>query len=167
LTYTSGLITTQESFAQLYGFFEMRAKSPAGRGFWPAFWLLPTDMTWPPEIDVLEVHGQAPDTIYTNVHSKSGGGNFKPHAVGVDTSRGFHTYAVSWRPDEIRWYFDGCEIARTATPADARKPMYIVACLAVGGPGSWPGPADGASSATWAIDYIRAYQFKDLAALRG
>lgn len=166
LNYTSGLITTQETFAQLYGFFEMRARLPSGRGFHTAFWLLPTDMTWPPEIDVVETLGHAPGTIYTNVHSTTGGNNLKPHAVGVDTSRGFHTYAVSWRPDEIRWYFDGCEIARTATPPDSRKPMFILACLAVGGPGSWPGTPEGAPSATWSIDYIRAHQFKDLAERR-
>ena len=44
LTYTSGLITTQESFAQTYGYFEFRARMPRGRGFWPALWL----PFWPP-----------------------------------------------------------------------------------------------------------------------
>jgi hypothetical protein len=30
--------------------------------------------------------------------------------------------------------------------------------LAVGGLGSWPGPADGVSSARMLVDYVRAYR---------
>lgn len=39
--YTSGMLTTYSSFAQTYGYFEMRADMPNDQGVWPAFWLLP------------------------------------------------------------------------------------------------------------------------------
>jgi beta-glucanase (GH16 family) len=39
--YTSGLITTKDRWSQTFGYFEMRARFPTGKGLWPAFWLLP------------------------------------------------------------------------------------------------------------------------------
>lgn len=165
LTYASGAITSLTTDVQTYGLFEMRAKIPSGAGFWPAFWLLRADGTWPPEIDVFEILGNAPGQIYTSYGSQAGGtktGTTVGYST-VDLSLDYHTYAVSWRPDYVKWYIDGTEIFSVATPADMHSPMYLVTNLAVGGTGSWPGPADGVSSATMSIDYIKAYQFDDLA----
>lgn len=52
--YTSGEVITQGLFSQTYGHFEMLAKMPQANGMWPAFWLLPENGGWPPEIDVVE-----------------------------------------------------------------------------------------------------------------
>jgi beta-glucanase (GH16 family) len=52
--YTSGEITTRGHFAQTYGYFEMKAKFPDGKGLWPAFWMVPNDGSWPPEISIVE-----------------------------------------------------------------------------------------------------------------
>ncbi|MGB6617357.1 MAG: glycoside hydrolase family 16 protein, partial [Trebonia sp.] len=48
-------------------------KIPGGRGIWPAFWLLGTDIGhvgWPAcgEIDVMENFGTAPACVYGTVH---------------------------------------------------------------------------------------------------
>ena len=37
LQYSSGLLTTKSTFSQLYGYFEVNTKLPAGQGMWPAF----------------------------------------------------------------------------------------------------------------------------------
>jgi len=159
--YTSGMITTYNSFSQTYGYFEMRAQLPQGQGLWPAFWLLPEDGSWPPEIDVMEVLGNDMTTLYTSVHTNSTGvhtsvgGNPKV----ADMSLGFHTYGVDWEASTITFYFDGQQVYQTATPSDMNKPMYMLANLAVGG--GWPGNPDATTRfpAKFSIDYIRAYRF--------
>jgi beta-glucanase (GH16 family) len=161
LPYVSGIITSQHRFWQCYGYFEARAWLPRGRGLWPAIWLLPKDGSWPPEIDMVEMLGHRPDQIFVTLHSKvKGEGKHVPVTV-ADTAAGFHVYSVEWRPELMRFFFDGREIATIPTPSDMHKPMYILANLAVGGPGSWPGPPDAGTQfpARMLIDYIRAWQF--------
>jgi len=153
--YLSGVITTQPSFSQTYGYFEMRAQLPEGKGLWPAFWLLPKDGSWPPEIDVMESVGD-PSVVYMTSHSKTQ----EPKGVEARIApHAFHVFAVSWGPHQLIWYIDGSEVARQPTPADMHKPMYMLANLAVGG--NWPGAPDATTHfpAVLMIDYIRAYRF--------
>jgi beta-glucanase (GH16 family) len=157
--YTSGQINTYHSFSQEYGYFEMKAQLPAGQGLWPAFWLMPTDGSWPPELDVMEVLGNDPTKLYTTVHTDQTGSHTmstQGKVVG-DMSSGYHTYGVDWEADKITFYFDGKEVYQVATPADMHKPMYMMANLAVGG--NWPGDADASTPfpANMNIDYIRAW----------
>lgn len=154
--YTSGLITTQPSFAQTYGYFEMRAKLPRGKGVWPAFWLLPADLSWPPEIDVMESVGD-PTKVYVTAHSKVG-----PKDGGTEVSvsaDAFHTFAVSWDRQQLVWFVDGREVKRLSTPPDLNSPMYMLANVAVGG--DWAGAPDASTTfpQRYVIDYIRAYRF--------
>lgn len=153
--FMSGLITTQPSHAQTYGYFEMRAKLPRGKGLWPAFWLLPSDQSWPPEIDVMESIGD-PTRVYMNAHSKAGN---PPGIEARISDDAFHTFAVSWDPQELIYYIDGREAGRQRTPPDMHKPMYMLANLAVGG--AWPGNPDASTRfpGKFSIDYIRAYRF--------
>jgi hypothetical protein len=54
-------ISTQETWAQTYGYFEIEARIPRGKGRWPAFWLVYAGPGWPPEIDVFEAYGAGID----------------------------------------------------------------------------------------------------------
>jgi beta-glucanase (GH16 family) len=153
--YISGLITTQPSFSQTYGYFEMRAKLPAGKGVWPAFWLLPKDLSWPPEVDIMESVGD-PSKYYVTYHSAAAkdGGTEVP--ISPDE---FHVFAVSWDRQNVVWFVDGREVKRLPTPADMHKPMFLVANLALGG--DWAGYPDATTPfpVAYKIDYIRAYRF--------
>jgi beta-glucanase (GH16 family) len=161
LPYDSGLITTFGAFSQLYGRFEMRAKLPAGQGLWPAFWMLPANNIYSCELDIFEVLGSAPGTLYATTHGETNGNwVVDSQALHVpDTSAGFHVYGVDWEPATVTFLMDGKVIATAATPGSMNTPMYMLINLAVGGPGSWPGPPNAQTHfpAPMVIDWVRAY----------
>jgi beta-glucanase (GH16 family) len=161
--YLSGMLSTLDSHAQLYGYFEVRARMPAGQGFWVSLWLMPVRPVWPPEIDIAEVLGHQTDRLYMNLHTTIAGA--APPFVAVptaDLALDFHTYGLAWRPDSITWYLDGDELQTWPTPADMHEPMHLKVTFSVGG--NWTGPPD--STTPWpgelAIDHVRILQFDDL-----
>ncbi|HWB50254.1 MAG TPA: glycoside hydrolase family 16 protein [Stellaceae bacterium] len=162
MPYTSGLLTTENSFSQTYGYWEIRAQLPKGDGLWPAFWLLPADHSYPPEVDVFEVLGSDPTTVYNSFHGVDGDDYQQVSHVG-DLSAGFHTFGFAWSPSTMTWYVDGLQTAQTPTPAYMDKPMYMLIDLAVGG--DWPGPPDASTAfpADLDIDYVHAYSLTQAA----
>lgn len=182
LPYTSGLLTSEASFDQIYGLFEIRARLPEGRGLWPAFWLLPTDKKkwrergyWRlPEIDIMEFLGHEESVYYATVHTRTPpapGGRMTEAGytvygtsvdTGVDLTRDYHVYGLEWNEDELIWYFDGRPVKREPTPQDSRNDRkYILINLAVGG--NWPGDPDPDTQlpAHYSIDYVRVYRRDD------
>lgn len=160
--YTSGEINSYHAFSQEYGYFAINCKLPKGQGVWPAFWLLPENGSWPPEIDILEVLGQQPRVLYTSAHAEVDGQevNYGTKTVVPDTSADFHTYGVDWEPDYLTWYFDGQQIYQIPTPPGMNTPMYIETNLALGG--YWGGDVDSTTPfpSKMEIKWIRVYQAK-------
>jgi len=139
--YYGGAITTKFSFEQKYGYFEIEARLPAGKGMWPAFWLMPVEGSWPEagEIDVFEGLGD-PRTIFCTVIA---GKQKKTTRVrlGFDASAGFHRYGVLWGPRQLVWFVDRQAVASAPTPdALTMQKAYLIANLAVGG--AWGGYPD-------------------------
>jgi len=99
--YTSGCITTERSFSQQYGFFEMRAKFPIGRSFWPTFWLMPVRKAWPPEIDVIEASGDRPTKGHFAVRNPGDKKGFASDWVEVGRIDQWRTYQCEWTKDVI------------------------------------------------------------------
>lgn len=159
LAYASGMLTTHGSFAFRYGYAEIRARMPRGKGLWPAFWLLARKGGWPPEIDVLEVYGDRTTTLDVTVHTAEGGQHRQEQRkVPVpDLADAFHLYAVTWTAESIVWSFDGAPVFAVATPADLHQPMYLIVNLAVGG--TWTGSPDATTPfpAQFEIDRIRVF----------
>lgn len=160
--YLSGAMTTYNKFSMKYGYVEMRAKLPRGRGLWSAFWLLHQhDNDRRPEIDVVEYIGHQESLVYQTYHWMDGWAHKRTpsyEAWGPDYSQDFHTYAVKWEPGKITWYIDGERKNEVVDGNVSWEDMYLLVNLAVGG--WWPGDPDGSTQfpATMVVDYIRAYQ---------
>lgn len=160
--YSSGMMTTLKSFTQTYGRFEIRCKVPKGKGFWPAFWLLPEDLTWPPEIDILEILSEKPDKIYLTHHwanpknPKEYGDSITKELIDVDFSEEFHTFTVIWAKDSLKWFIDG-KLKHQATKEVPDKAMFMLVNLAVGG---WAVKPDKNTKfpSDFEVDYIKAWK---------
>ena len=154
--FLGGEITTQGSFSQTYGYFEMNAKLSNAAGSVSSFWLLPADGSWPPELDGEEVLGNDPTTLVMTSHSNVAGTS--PFWTDIpDASQGFHSYGVDWEPDKITWYFDGKAVQQEATPADMNKPLYMVLSTQTGTSSSWVGAPNAGETGSMDVNYVRAY----------
>jgi beta-glucanase (GH16 family) len=166
----SGLITSHNKFYHQYGYIEGRMKLPGGgKGMWPAFWLLQNTPpeTWPPEIDIMEA-GHDPQIIQVNAHWGTAESRIEdPQVVDMtptDLSADFHTYALDWQAEYMRWYLDG-ELVHEITDEDAipQVPMYLIMNFAIGNSGwSFIGLPDDTSTfpSTFEADYIAWYRRK-------
>jgi hypothetical protein len=152
----------------------MRAKLPVARGMWPAFWMMPEDQrygTWPAcgEIDIMELVGQKPDTVYGTLHfgaPHTMSGSSRALAAGTFADD-FHVFACEWDPGEIRWYLDDAltgtkrmwfTTAGKPWPAPYDQPFYLMINLAVGG--AWPGkpPAQTTFPQELLVDWVRVWE---------
>jgi beta-glucanase (GH16 family) len=163
--YVSGVLTTQGSFAQKHGYFEIRAKMPVGQGVWPAFWMLADNGGWPPEIDIIEGRGQRPGDLVMTTH-------WRIPATGVvkscgfdftvpDAPTAFHDYGVLWLQDRLIYFIDRKPVFDMWVPDTFVDPVYMIVNLAMGTktlPGV--GFVDATSPVTVAfeIDRISAWQ---------
>ena len=160
--FTSGCITTELSFQQQYGFFEMRARLPVGKGFWPSFWLMPVRQAWPPEIDVVEASGDRPGFYHFAVRNPGDKKGFASDwmEIGIGSNDGWQTFACEWTKDRIAFFVDG----RRYWYVDGHKvhePMYLLANLALGSHDKYwiPDPDESTPlPARMEIDYIRAFK---------
>ena len=158
--YSSGCITTEATFSQTYGHFEITAQLPNTKGAWPAFWLRPLSNAGAAEIDVMEAFGDQSDATHVAIHSDNlSQADGEWVLSNVDLSQGMHTYGMTWTPYDITFYLDGQAVTRYATPTDMNSNMYMIANLAMGG--NWGGAADGITGAQFKIDSIVAYQLQD------
>ena len=176
--FSSSKITTKGLFNFRYGKVEARIKTIDGQGFWPAFWMLPSNGSWPcdGEIDIMEQWGNDYLTNSTSGAAHLGTCPYSQSTHFYETSSSyissgsyaddFHTYSVIWKEDTITWYVDEIELfslnpssywsipSQSAWPFNANE-WYIMINLAItqAGPNSntvFPNQME--------IDYVRVYQ---------
>jgi beta-glucanase (GH16 family) len=163
--YISGILTTQGTFSQKYGYFEIRSKIPVGRGVWPAFWMLADDGGWPPEVDVMEGRGERPGDLVMTTHWRiPATGRIQSCGFDFalpDAATEFHNYGVLWQPDRIVYFIDRKPVSDIKVPIGFDDPMYMIVNLAMGSKFfGGVGFVDTESPATveFEIDRISAYQ---------
>lgn len=173
-TFTAGNVESgmlRSKWTGKYGYYEIRMKVPPGRGMWPAFWLNPQDLVWPPEIDVVEIVNNGRDTTANSYHFLHGVGQSQVSSVldawgayrpGFDFKDDYHTFAVEWLPDRVRHYVDDKLVVERMFPwkhnnwSDGGL-AHVLVNLGVGG--GWPGdPLPSSLPAKLQVKHIRVWQ---------
>ena len=169
--YTSTRITTANKKEFQYGRMEVRAKIPTGKGIWPAFWMLGSNISkvgWPKcgEIDILEYVGREPNTIFTTLHTQDSHGNSvntKKTEI-KDIEEGFHIYAIDWTKDKIEFLVDNQSVyvfspeVKNENTWPYNQPFYFIINVAVGGNFGGHDIDNNIFPQQFVIDYIRVYQ---------
>ncbi|MGA2243594.1 MAG: family 16 glycosylhydrolase [Verrucomicrobiota bacterium] len=175
-SYTSARMKSEGLFSWQYGRVEWRAQLPAGSGFWPALWMLGTNITsvgWPGcgEIDVLENNGGIPAMAQGSIHSGSDATAIYSFPDGGGVTN-FNTYTLDWTTNAILFYVNGhlyetqtnwSSSTGNAYPFPFNQPFFLIMNLAIGG--SYLGyPDTNSINAGTAfpgqvlVDYVRIYR---------
>ncbi len=180
-SWTSARMVTDGREQLQYGRAEARMMLPVGPGIWPAFWALGTNISsvgWPTcgEIDYMEnvpaSRGLGPAKISATLHGPGYSGDKglpRKYTFPNGDVTGWHSYGAIWSPNMIQFYVDDPgNVFYVITAADVlagqswafNHAFYLLMNLAVGGDGSWPGPADATTPTptVMTVDYVRIYK---------
>ena len=178
----AGMISTQQSFNQKFGYFEARIKFSTQPGMWSAFWLqsptvtadLPAEQAGV-EIDIMEhrrVDKEGNDVSNNIEQTLHWGGYGENHKIkrfrkpDMGTGSDFHTYGVEWTADKYTFYYDGKPTV-TWTRADnvpiSQVAQYIILTTEIWN-NNWVGniPESGYglredTQAYMLVDWVKAY----------
>jgi beta-glucanase (GH16 family) len=176
---SEGYLHTLDRFAQRYGYFEARMRLPSAPGLWPAFWMMPDRGTLANdrqgtgnggmEFDILEhLTGWGPNRYNIAMHWDGYGKEHK--STGSDRiyvqpdADGFIVAGLLWEPGRLVYYGNGSEVLRWEDPRVANVPAMLMFTMPVGGWDNTP-LDDSRLPADFIIDWVRAWQRKDLAEL--
>lgn len=179
----SAKVSTSNSMNFQYGYFEIRAKLPKGKGIWPAFWTNTIYSQAYSEIDVFEMFGSS-NNIHSTVHRwwmmDAGAGHeqmmdyipgTRDYTLPGDEvfNDGYHTFGCEWTEDYLAFYLDGfkyTEIDITGENMDVfHQPSYILFSMGVGSIDIDAPDENTPWPALYQIDYFRIYQKSDLGTL--
>ncbi|WP_334190317.1 glycoside hydrolase family 16 protein [Noviherbaspirillum sp.] len=173
--FVARVIDTDGKFYQTYGYYEIEAKLPVGKGTWPAFWLYNHDEpgNFRPEIDIMEAYaggGPASGWSDANFHPTAYAPTIWTGAPGVlggtkmvmdlgDLSAGYHKYALKWEPGKQTYYFDGKEVYSVNLEMPRR--MYLMLDLLYGSASGQPDDSTPTGkNNSFDVKYVRVWQFK-------
>lgn len=178
--YLTGGIFTKNKKAFENGRISIRAKLQAGKGAWPAFWMLPqaqfegdTMAVWPNggEIDIMERLNHdsiAYQTVHTYYTKRLGLDSIPPHYnTGAIIPDDYNVFSVEMYADSLRFFINDSltfVYPRIETELPGQfpfpdRPFYLLLDMQLGG--AWVGEVDPAEVPnTMLIDWVRFYQKK-------
>jgi hypothetical protein len=141
--FTSGIVSTGNSFRQKFGTFQAKVKlgNPAAKS---AFWMLSDKIT--PHIDVCRTANGKVQFDYFATPDKRA-----KSSAGSRYANDFYIFTLEWTPEKLVWKINDTE-AFTQTNDVPREPMYILFSGGLDKPIS--------SMTAMEIDWIRVYQPK-------
>jgi beta-glucanase (GH16 family) len=182
-TFSAGMVGTEFSLNQRYGYFEIRAKVNNQVGPHAAFWLLqhsvgivnavPNPSIYGTEIDVFEYHRAAGnENLYHGLHWNGyefDNGSHRSlfastYNPGIAT--GFHTFALEWTPREYIVYVDGVEKIRTTT-AISHTPQFLLLSTEINGYGGDRFAMSTTVPDVFEVDYVKVFAIKPAVTLFG
>lgn len=185
-TYFLGGLKSQDRDDQMqFGYLEMRAKIPIGKGFWPTFWLFNAscDDQWYDEIDIVEPKftDSSQEMNQINWHefflaedevcSHLGQGPVNLDLDGENINTTYHKYSVEWLPNHMVFYYDDepwFSIFNHSTipthgidDLDGVDGLTVYCDLQISEPNQYPPDATTDLSQTYRVDYIRFYELDE------
>ncbi|MCL2072529.1 MAG: family 16 glycosylhydrolase [Marinilabiliaceae bacterium] len=154
--YTSGLISTGQSFRQQYGKFEAKIRFTEAFPLINAFWL-PSEKMFP-QIDILKTAIPKGKEVSCGVHGKSSNNKIENllSTIKGDTFIGrYFVYSLEWSPQALIWKINGTEVHRE-TRIVPNEPMYISFCTIL-----TENPNPNQLPAYMEIDWVKCYQKKE------
>lgn len=165
--YTSGKLNTADEFQFQFGIVRWRAQLPAGKGLWPALWMLsaPEPWFWDDEIDVMEGRGSQPSITTSAHHYKipdGNGGRINQYNsgllnTGINIQTTYNVYGLEWQPGFIRTDFNGREVFYDEQ-AIPQVPLFLIMNAAVGGHFDGLPDETTAFPTDFNIDWVRVWQ---------
>ncbi|MBQ8001907.1 MAG: discoidin domain-containing protein [Clostridia bacterium] len=159
-----GVVSIQNKVYNKNCYIEGSFKQPESPvGYWNAFWLTGRD-SWPPEIDIFETLSSSygAKAWHTAIHGENDQNNLfgKSSKDNINITTGYHTFAMDWGYDYIKFYVDGKCFQRTHNNAtlNFQKNLRLILNTGIGG---WETEPD--STMIWddgmRCRYVRSFQY--------
>jgi hypothetical protein len=151
--YTSGIISTGQSFRQQYGRFEAKVRYNNTFPVVNAFWMVGERMT--PHINIFKTMYSGDRMIEAGIISDVQGKGITESTKKVNGTRftnHFFIYALDWSENELVWKINGVEIYRQ-THNVPQEPMYLTFSSTLP-----EAPGDKQLPAEMDISWIKCYQ---------
>jgi beta-glucanase (GH16 family) len=166
--YLDACVRTRGKYEHAYGYYVARIQLQEQPGHWSAFWMFNTSVNRVgnqgrdgTEIDIME-KPWLDDRVQQTLHWDGYGRAHKSEGKVVKVPgvmKGFHTFALWWKPDEYIFYVDGKATWHTKAGGVCQVPLYIKLSDEIG---KWGGNIARAKLPDrFVVDYVRVYDVVD------